>query len=298
MDMMLQLLVVDEMDDRRAGTADALCELPGVEVCASASDTARVLTILSYTQADVVIAASDMTGSSIVALIDGVRRGGLAEVIVLVTDPVLLPGMREYWRDLGALAVVDTLPEVVAQVQALVHRQASNREIPRRVEDAMLAARVPLPAITSSSGGTAIHVDRRPSRSAPLVAIGDVLRDVLPHLRRLVHDEIEIVLEVGADVPRVRSTVADIERIALHLLHDAATAIPMGGKIWFVVEREGHRHVRIEVLDSSGQSRSPGLSLDTARVIIDRYCGALRVVDLGNATSLQAVLPAFVAPAN
>jgi signal transduction histidine kinase len=130
------------------------------------------------------------------------------------------------------------------------------------------------------------------------VAVGDVLRDALPRLRRLVHEEIELVLEVGFDVPRVRSTVNDIERIALHLLHDAATAIPLGGKIWFVVEREGHRHVRIEVLDSSGQSRAPGASIDSARMIVDRYCGALRVVDLGNATSLQAVLPAFVAPAN
>jgi signal transduction histidine kinase len=241
--MMLQLLVVDELDDRRDATADALCELPGVEVSASAPDAERALEVLDHTQADVVVAASDMAGASIVTLIDSVRRSGTADIIVMVTNRVTLPGMREYWRDLGACAVVDTLPELVAQVQASVGTRAT------------------------TSGGGAVSEERPPSGSAAIVAVDEVLRAALPQLARLVSDEIRLVLEVGSYVPHVRSSVTDIERIAVHLMRDAAAAIPLGGTIWFFVERDGARHVRIEVLDSGGHSR-------------------------------HAVLPAIVAPTN
>jgi CheY-like chemotaxis protein len=296
---MLQLLVVDEMDDRRAGTVDALCELPGIEVSANASTLQRALALLEYLQPDVVVASSDMSGASIVTLIDTVRRRGTVDVIVVVTNRVLLPGMTEYWKDLGARAVVDTMPELVAQLQRLTQLQVRRRD-PRlqhvaRLSNALVGAGAAGDVAQSSAEP---QLDRRPRTSAPIVSVGDVLRDVLPRLARLVHDEIEIVLEVAPDVPRVRCAANDLERLALHLVHDATTAVPLGGKIWLIVEREGQRHVRIEALDSSGTSRTPGSNVDSARIIVDRYSGALRVVDLGNATSLQAVLPALVDAAN
>jgi hypothetical protein len=295
---MLQLIVVDEMDGRRAATIDALCELPGVEVCANASDAGRALTLLDYLQADIVVAPSDMTGASIVMLIDGVRRRGSADVIVTITTPTVLDGMKEYWRDLGARAVVSSLPELVAQVKALTQRPSKRErraQIASRIENAVVTAQ---PGhVASASGAAVVRVDP-PVRATPLVAVGDVLYEVLPRLARMVHEEIELVLEVASDLPRVRCTASDIERIALYLVQDAARAMPLGGKIFLFVEREGLRHVRIEALDSSGRSRTPGPSADSVRMVVDRYAGTLRVVELGNAISLQAVLPAFVAPAN
>jgi signal transduction histidine kinase len=292
---MLQLLIVDEMQDRRAATADALCELPGVEVVACAADAARALALLEYLQPDVVIAPSDTTGASLVMLIDGVRRRGLAEVIVAGAAGDLLAGMREYWRDLGARAVVDTLPELVMQVQGLAQSHVGKREA-RRQRAAKMEH-----ALVGAGGATSVAVPSLPRlerRTAPVVAVTDVMRDVLPRLRRLVHDEIELVLEIASDVPRVRCTAVDLERLALQLVQDAVAANPLGGKVWVIVEREGQRHVRIEVLDSSGVARAPGPSVESARLTVDRYCGALRVVDLGNATSLQVVLPAVVQAAN
>jgi signal transduction histidine kinase len=215
----------------------------------------------------------------------------------------LLPGMKDYWRDLGARAFVDTLPELIMQVQTLAKNQLRTRDrrwqIAQKIEAALFAPEPDVIASQSSADGTTtVAVDRRAKRSRPLVSIGDVLQEALPRLARVINDEIELVLESELDAPRVRCAAIDIERIALHLVQDAANAIPLGGKIWLFVERQGQRDVRIEVLDSSGNSRIAGPNVDSARLIVDRYFGALRIVDLGGATSLQAVLPAVVDPAN
>lgn len=297
---MINVLIVDEQDDRRAATVDALCELPGIEVCATASDARGALAVLSFAHVDAVVAASDLASAAIVTLIDRVCRRGLIDVIVMVTTRVLLPGMRDYWRDLGACDVVDTLPELVAVATRLAEqrrRKDDRRErIAQRIEAAVMVGRAK-PALTyasAASGLASVTPLVRAPQPATIVSVGEVLRDAGPRLARVVHDEIDLVLEIAPDVPRVRCTVGDVERIALHLVLDAAEVNPLGGKIWLIVERDGQRHVRIEVLDSSGLSRTPGLDADGVRMIASRYGGELRVVQLGNATSLQVILPAIV----
>ena len=294
---MLEVMVVDGQEDRRADVVDVLCEIPGVEVVATASDAAHALALIDRKRVDAVIAASDLAGASIVALIDGVRRHGLADVIVVVTNRIVLPGMREYWRDLGARGVVNTLGELVGHMRVLADPLSRERKRPTQRLDKVVFTSGSSAMVTSEPDvGVALHT--RASRAACVVAIDHVLHAVLPRLARLVHEEIQLVLEVGSDLPLARCTVADLERIALYLVHDAARALPLGGKVWLFVEREGPRHVRIEVLDSSSTSRAPGPELDTARTIAESFGGELRVVDLGNATSLQVVLPAKVEPAN
>ena len=294
--MMLEVMVVDEQEERRAALRDALCELPGVEVVATASDAARALAAIERKRVDAVVAASDLSGASIVTLIDGVRRRGLADVIVMVSNRIVLPGMRDYWRDLGARGVVNTLGELVSYVRVVADSLARDRKRPtQRLEPVVLTNGT---AVVASEPDASASLHMRAARSACVVAIDRVLHAALPRLARLVHEEISLVLEVGTNLPLARCTVADLERIALYLVHDASRALPLGGKIWLFVEREGQRDVRIEVLDSSGTSRTPGPEVDTARMLAEGYGGQLRVIDLGSATSVQVVLPAKVEPAN
>lgn len=299
---MLEVLVVDEQDDRRAEMVDALCELPGVEVVATAFDAACALASIDARRVDAVVAASDLAGAAVVTLIDGMRRRGLSEIVVVVGTRLVLPGIRQYWRDLGARAVVDSLGDLAATVQLIAQHHRRLRERKRAQPGDRVVHTTGSSAVVTETGVSprtaAATYARHHAPTTPEVALGEALRDALPRLAKLVHDEIELVLEAVDDLPHVQCSIIDIERIALHLVRDAATAVPLGGKVWLFVERQGHRHVRLEVLDSSGTSRTPSPIVDTARVIAERNGGALHVVDLGRATSLHVILPASVAAPN
>ncbi|HEY5951530.1 MAG TPA: ATP-binding protein [Kofleriaceae bacterium] len=303
---MIKLLVVDEQEDRRAAVVDALCELPGVEVRATAASAAAALAILDHMPVDAVIAASGLAGASIVTLIDGARRRAQSNIIVAITQRPLLPGMVDYWRDLGARAVVENMADLVDHVCELAaesgHHQERRRELAQNLETAVVVERrAEVLSYASASGASGMVAQPLAFASMPqqIVSVGAALRDALPRLSRVVHDEIELILEVVSGLPPVRCRVDDVERIALHMILDAARAIPLGGKIWLFVEREDHRHVRIEVLDSSGMSRTPSLGLDMIRAIASRYGGEVRFVELaGGAISLQVTLPAIVEAAS
>jgi hypothetical protein len=294
---MIKLLVVAASHERRARIVDALCELPGVEVCATASDAAAALGIIDRGAIDALVATSDLPGCSIVILIDGASRRGLTDVVVAMPERRPPPGSDDCWRDLGARHMVHTLPDLVARITDLGserhHDNARRRAVAMQLELAAAAERpttvrsyVTSPAATVVARGD--HHLGAPQELSP----GAVLHDALVRFGNVVPPEIQLHLEIGIDVPRVRCVSADIERIALLLVRGACESLPLGGNVWLFVEREGARHVRIEVLESSGRPHTPGVDDEAIRVIAKRHGGELRIVDLGGATSLQVILPA------
>lgn len=300
---MMRFVVVDANQERRAVVVDLLCELPGIEVRGSASDTSTALGLVDTLHVDGIVASNDLPGASVVTLIDCARRRGLTEVIVLVTARPMLPGMDDYWRDLGAWLVVDTLPELVERVSEIGARRERDEQRRRAVAVQLdVAAARDRPQVLRTNATAAVgevieHRSPRP-RAAHAVAPDAVLQPVVTRLGDVVPPEVEFHLHVGPDAPRVRCTAEDVQQLAVLLVRDACLALPLGGKVWLVVEREGTRHVAIEVLDSSGRPRVPGRDLDVVRAIATRHNGEVRVVDLGGATSVQVVLPAALQPPN
>lgn len=296
---MIKLLVVDAWKQRRAGLVDALCELPGVEVRATAADASTALRIIESSSIDAVVATNDLPGSSIVTLIDLARRQGLSDILVLVADGVVLPGMAACWRELGARDVVHSPSELVARVSELGAERKQDEERRRVVASQLeLAPAVAQPATVhtyaSSPVGEVVASSERHGVVPQELSLGALLHDTLTRFGGVVPPEVQLHLEVGRDVPRVRCVAADVERIALLLVRGACDALPLGGKVWLCVEREGQRHVRIEVLESSGRTRAPGRDAEVLRALAKRQAGELRVVDLGGATSLQVILPALL----
>lgn len=294
---MIKLLVVDARVERRASIADALCELPGIEVRASAADASSALGIIDSVRIDAIVVANDLPGSSIVTLIDCARRRGLTDIIVAVAERPLLPGMADYWCDLGARHLVDTMPELVARITELALEGELEQE--RRRAGAVqndVAAAIEAPramrTYAASPVGAVAEVATAPARAVHAVAPETTLQPVVARLADVVPPEVQLIFEVGLEVPRVRCSAADVQQLAVLLVRDACEVLPLGGKVWLIVERAGPRQVRIEVLESSGRSRMPGRDLDAIRVIATRYGGEVRVVDLGGASSVQVVLPA------
>jgi signal transduction histidine kinase len=299
---MLKLLIVDALDERRAEVIDALCELPGIEVRGAVADVTQALSIIDRVRFDVVIGASDLPCATIVSLIDGARRRGVTDIMVLAARTPLLPGMVEYWRDLGAREVINSVPGLIACASAVADVRQRERN-QRHALGAQLAA--PQPA-HSSSGLTLVSTATRaaavisaaqpqPHRTPQNVSLAEVLREAIPRWGNLIPPEVQLVLEATNDVPRVQCVARDIELLALHLVLDACSALPLGGTIWLCVEREGTAYVRIEVLDSSGRSRSPAMNTDIIDAIARRYSGEVRTVELGGgAVSRKVTLPAVV----
>lgn len=300
---MMRLVVVDADKERRAVVVDLLCELPGIEVRASAPDTSTALGIVDTQHVDAIVASNDLPGASIVTLIDCARRRGLTDIIVFVTARPVLPGMDDYWRDLGARHVVYTLPDLVARVSELGIERTRDQQRRRAVAVQLdIAAALDHPQVLRTYATTPVGelVEHRVprARAAQSLAPGAVLQPVLARLADVAPPDVELHLQVGFDAPRVRCTTEDLQHLAVLLVRDACRALPLGGKVWLVVEREGPRHVAIEVLESSGRSRTPGRDLDVVRAIATRHGGEVRILELGGATSIQVVLPAALQAPN
>lgn len=285
---MMNVLVVESRREQRARVVDALCELSGVEVRATADDVAAAVSALNGNAFDVIVTAGSLPYGTTAALIEAARSRGVRDVIVFGSD---VDQPREYWLDLGASRVVDTVPALIACTAGLVDARARFLDRSRRLDYLDVVAAPANHSLTPFATGAASV------RNPQDVRVGELLHNTLVRFGSVISPEVRVVLECVTGLPSVRCVPRDLERLVFHLVLDACEAIPLGGTVWIVVEREDTRHVRIEVLNSSGTPREIATS---SRELSAALPGAdLRVVRHdGGATSVQVVLPALVGALN
>jgi signal transduction histidine kinase len=297
---MLDILVVAPSTDQRTAIVDAVCELPGVLVGATAGDVHTARRLLSRHHYDIVIGTSSLTCGAIGSLVEAAHDLPGTNVIVQATESPLLPGLTDYWRDLGARHVVDTIAELTDCVAAYAQDGDRSRRLAAQLEATLaIQASGRSEQIGMSRLGVLLSGADRQARTPQVAALAPLVLDTLRAFRRSIPDDIEIFMDVPSDLPRVRCVSRELERILLHLLLAARDAIPLGGQIWLVAERDGPRHVRIELLESSGRARDQSISLDVIRALATKQQAEVHVVDhASGATSIQVVLPAVVPPPN
>lgn len=295
---MRKLIVVDRNPERRADIVDALCELPGIEAGAAGGDVHEAVREIDRGDIDIVVTVADLPMAEILALTDHARQQRASDLLVLLEEVALLPGLIELWQELGARHVVGSLAELAERVTALVGgRRRDNTRHRTLVRQLALTAndlRATSHAGETSPAPVTIRALRQPQ--APRVAsIADVLADAPRRWSYALPAEVQLAVEIGALLPRVRCTPRDVELIAQHLVLDACEALPLGGTVWLCGERAGPSQVRLAVLESSNLARTPGAGLEIIRTLAHRNGGDVCVVDLGGATSIEVTLPAVVA---
>lgn len=72
---------------------------------------------------------------------------------------------------------------------------------------------------------------RRDVQERQMVGMNDVVNDVLPMLRQLVGDRIELVTNVGAPLPFVLADPGQFEQVVVNLVLNARDAMPDGGRV-------------------------------------------------------------------
>jgi hypothetical protein len=295
---MRKLIVVDRSAERRADIVDALCELPGIEAGAAEGSVDEAIREIDRGDIDIVVTVADLPMAEILALTDHARRQRAIDLVVLLEEVPLLPGLIELWQELGARRVVGSIAELAGQVTGLAgeRQRGSTRHLTLARQLALTAHDLFATAHGDATSSVPVVIRTRQQPQAPRVAsIADVLADAPRRWSYALPAEVQLAVEIGAIVPRVRCTPRDVELIAQHLVLDACGALPLGGTVWLCGERCGPSQVRLAVLESSNRPRTPGAGLDIIRTLAHRNGGDVRDVDLGGATSIEVLLPAVVA---
>lgn len=295
---MRKLIVVDRSPERRADIVDALCELPGIEAAAANGDVDEAIHAIDREGIDVVVTVTDLPTAELLSLIDHARRRRGIDLVVLLEEVPLLPDLIELWQELGARHVVGSISELAGCVAGLAgelqHGSTRHRTLVRQLALTAHDLLATVHGDATSSVPVVIRTRREP-QAPRLASIADVLADAPRRWSYALPAEVQLAVEIGAIVPRVRCMPRDVELIAQHLVLDACEALPLGGTVWLCGERCGPSQVRLAVLESSNRPRTPGAGLDIIRTLAHRNGGDVRVVDLGGATSIEVMLPAVVA---
>jgi hypothetical protein len=307
--VMNKILVLESSAERRAAMVDALCELPGVEVRAQAADVRSALRAFVAERADVIVAGSSNV-TDVVELLAVVRECRLEDVVIHA--PHAEHDASKLWLACGAShVVVGPLSELARTVGEVARERAA----------APPASTTRIPVQTDDHGPAGVQLDQAALAMRMLakahdayppteiVDLAELLRDAFAVYRRVIPDEVDVIVEAAGDTPPVRCVPKDMERLALRVVLAACEAMPWGGKVWLIVEPEGASRVRLEVLDTgsgvrlptndgvrvAASRRDPGVRarLQEIEALVHRQHGSLLVDRAGDGRQrLEIMLPA------
>jgi signal transduction histidine kinase len=153
---------------------------------------------------------------------------------------------------------------------------------------------------------------RQPPREVP-VDVGDVVRELLPLLRRQCGAAIEVAIRIESDLPRVAGDPSQIEQVVLNLALNARDAMPDGGRLTIRVERakeekpalllavadngtgmdEEVRRRLFEPFFTTKPANGTGLGLSIVHDVVQRCGGTIEVESQkGRGSEFRVLLPA------
>ena len=155
---------------------------------------------------------------------------------------------------------------------------------------------------------------RRRSQSAEDLNLNAVVAELERMLRRLIGEDVELELSLGADLARVHADRSQLEQVILNLAVNARDAMPAGGRLGIETKDGGADTLGVPAvvltvtdtgqgMDAETQARifepfftkeeGTGLGLSTAFGIVRRAGGELRVSSQpGRGTHFEVFLPA------
>jgi signal transduction histidine kinase len=153
---------------------------------------------------------------------------------------------------------------------------------------------------------------RQPPREVP-VDVGDVVRELLPLLRRQCGVAIEVATRIEPGLPRVAGDPTQLEQVVLNLALNARDAMPDGGRLTIRVERakSGRPALLLAVTDNgtgmddevrrrlfepfftTKPANGTGLGLAIVHDVVERCGGTIEVESAkGRGSEFRVLLPA------
>ncbi len=179
--------------------------------------------------------------------------------------------------------------------------------------------------------GQLLAFSRKQVRQVQVLDVNAVIRGLDEMLRRLLGEDIELLVVHGTDLGRVEADAGQLEQVILNLTVNARDAMPQGGRLTlettnvtldkaFVRQNLGAQpgeYVQLAVGDTGvgmdaetlarcfepffttkGLAKGTGLGLATVYGIVKQHQGYIRVAsDIGRGTTFSVYLPRVTAPA-
>ena len=150
---------------------------------------------------------------------------------------------------------------------------------------------------------------REPSRREPL-DLGEILQELAKFLRRVVRENIELIVEPAGQPLRVGADRGQIEQVIVNLVMNAADAMPEGGRVSVRSGRDRGDTGWIEVADTGPgipeairqrifepffttkeRGKGTGLGLAVVHGIVMAHRGAIDLTSDGGGTAVRVRLP-------
>jgi signal transduction histidine kinase len=259
--VMSKVLVLESSPEQRAGIVDALCELPCVDVRAETGDLASALRSMVAETADVIVAGTSRR-ADVAALLAVARECKLEDVVIHA--PAADEEATQRWLACGAShVVVGSMDELAQTVGAVAKERASAPSSAARKKVPVRTAADELGPAGKTLDQASLAIRMVAKAKDVLIPTGEVvdlaetLRSAFDVYRRVIPDEVDVIIESASGTPLVRCNPRDIERLALRVVLAACEAMPWGGKVWLILEPQGAAHVRLEVIDTGSGVRAP-----------------------------------------
>ncbi|HEY5951859.1 MAG TPA: ATP-binding protein [Kofleriaceae bacterium] len=337
----MKILIVDGSKEQRSHLVEVLGEVTNVVIQGAVADMRTALSVVVEASPDVIVTGDALPDGDGAQLIEGVRRLARTPSFVVVADNecetrrdrYLAVGVDRYVEktdDARALQVaVTTLrrrpagsvpPEetqrllgrmtagVVHDLNNYIHVLDVTLTLLRRHPDDPQLWTQSQAAIQAMArlNATLLSYARGGTLAPALVDLGDVARDTLSVLARVVSSEISVRFDIAEPLPPIQGVRSELEQLVLNLVVNACDAMPKGGELTIAVRRSAGSVVVLEVADTgSGIVPQPanghavstkrsgiGLGLGIVQAVVERHRGALSIgASEGGGTKVTVMFP-------
>lgn len=322
----MKILIVDGERNQRQHLVHVLGAVTNVVIQGAVPDMHSALAAVVEASPDVVVTGTALPDGDGAQLIQNVRRLARTPSFVVVTDRAE-DGERERYLAAGVDRIVETRddpralqlaistlrpraggtipPEeterllgrmaagvvhdlnnylhVVDVTLALLRRHPNDPELWRQSEAALAAmSRLHATLLGYARGGT---------QPLALVDLGEVARETVTVLGRIVPSEISVRFELAERLPPIQGVRPELEQLVLNLVVNACDAMKQGGELTITVRNSAAAAVVLEVRDTgtgnvpptldgrtvSRKRRGAGLGLGIVQSVVERHRGAFTI---------------------
>lgn len=321
----MRILIVDGSKERRLGMVEMLGVVTNVVIQGAVGTLRSALTAVLEARPDVIVTGSALPDGDGAQLIEEVRRLAQTPSFVVVAgtpseeerERYLAVGVDRYVEnasDERALQIaVTTLRRrpaasvPPAETQRLLGRMTAGvvhdlnnyihvlevtlRMLRRQPDDAQLWRQSEAAVQAMARLNTMLLTYARGTAVAPiLLDVGELAREVIAVLGRIVPPSIAVSFDIQPNLPPVRGVRAELEQLVLNLVVNACDAMAeTGGALTISVRRSAASVLVLDISDTgTGMTTTPGSGASTKRIgqglglgivqsVVERHRGALSI---------------------
>ncbi len=336
----MRILIVDGSRDQRLHLVQALVAVTNVVIQGAVPDMRSALEAVVETSPDVIVTGAALPDGDGTQLIESVRRLARTPSFVVVADQeseelrarYLAVGVDRYVetpvderalqlavttlrrRPAGSVPPEDTQRLLGRMTSGVVHDlnnyihvlDVTLTLLRRHPDDEQLwvQSRAAVHAM-SRLNSTLLAYARGAAVAPTLVDIGQIARETVATLGRVVPPEVLVRFDIGEKLPPVHGVRSELEQLVLNLVVNACDAMPSGGELTIAVRRSAGSILVLDVTDtgdgiapgsiSGGSTKrsGAGLGLAIVQAVVDRHRGAMNIAPVaeGRGTKVVVMLP-------